>query len=138
MAGALVVELVEAVAVVAVPVRVAMVSPLHQSGLGLFPMVSALPRVSKVMFCLLRGLFHLVLGVALAPECCLVLGFAPPSVELHLSSPSAESGLAPPAAESGLDLPSVEARPVHLTQLPFSLSSWASLAWDLSWVFLID
>ena len=136
VAGALVVELVDAVAVVAVLVWVAMVSPLHQSGLGLFPMASALPQVSKVVFCLLRGLYHPVLGVALAQECCLVLGFAPPSAELHLGSSLAESHLAPPAVVFGLDHPSVESCLVHLTRLPFCLSSpsWASLAWGLSWV----
>ena len=136
VAGTLVVELVDAVVVVAVLVRVAMVSPLRQSGLGLFPIVLALPRVSKVVSCLLKGLYHPVLGVALAQECCLVLGFPPPSAELHLGSPSAESRLAPPAVESGMDLPSVESCPVHSTQLPccFSSSSWASLAWGLSWV----
>ena len=47
VAGALGVELVDAVAA---PVRVAAVSPLRQSGLGLFPMASVLPRVSKVVF----------------------------------------------------------------------------------------
>ena len=71
--------------------------------------------------CLLMGLYRPVLGVALAKECCLLLGFAPPS------------------AEFGLDHPSVESRLVHLTQLPFCFSSfswasWAFLAWGLSWV----
>ena len=77
VAGAPVVELVDAVA--SAVARVATVSPLCQSGLGLFPMASAFPQVSKVVFRLLRGLYHPVLGVALAQECCLVLGFAPPS-----------------------------------------------------------
>ena len=42
VAGALVVELVDVVAVVAAPVRVAAVSLLHQPGLDLFPMASVL------------------------------------------------------------------------------------------------
>ena len=102
----------------AAPVWVAMVSPLRQSGLDLFPMASVLPQVSRVVFRLLRGLYHLVLELALAQECCLVLGLAPPSAELHPGSPSVESRLAPP------------------TQLSFCFSSpsWASLAWGLSWV----
>ena len=118
VAVALVVELVDVVAAVAALVRVATVSPLHQPGLDLFPVASVLPQVSSVAFRLLRGLYHPVLGVALAQEHCLVLGLAPPSVELHLGSPSAESRLA------------------HPTQLPFCFSSpsWASLAWGLSWV----
>ena len=62
VAGALVVELVDAVAA---PVRVATVSPLCQSGLNPSPMVSALPQVSRVVCCLLRGLHHPVLGLAL-------------------------------------------------------------------------
>ena len=136
VAVAPVVELVDTVAVVVVPVRVAMVSPLHQPDLDPFPMASVLPQVSRVVYRLLRGLYHLVLGLALAQEHCLVFGLAPPSVELHPSSLSAESRLAPPAAEFGLDHPSAESRSDHLTRLPFCFSSpsWASLAWGLSWV----
>ena len=63
VSGAPVVELVDVVAAV---VQVAMVSPLRQSGLGLFPMASVLPRISKVVYCLLRDLYHPVLGMALA------------------------------------------------------------------------
>ena len=63
VAGALVVELVDAVAA---PVWVAAVSLLHQPGLDLFPMVSVLSQVLWVVLCLPRGLYHLVLGVALA------------------------------------------------------------------------
>ena len=109
VAGALVVELVDVVAAVVAPVRVAMVSPLRQSGLGLFPMASVLPQVSKVVYHLLGGLYHPVLGVALAQECRLVVDFAPPS------------------AVFGLD---------HLSVESFCLSSpsWASLVWGLSWV----
>ena len=97
------------VVAVAAPVRVATVSPLRQSGLGLFPMASALPQVSKVVCRLLRGLYHPVLGLALAQERCLVLGLAPPSAAFG---------------------------PDHPTQLPFCFSSpsWASSAWGLSWV----
>ena len=137
VARAPVVELVDVVAAVVAPVLVAMVLPSRQSGLDPSPMASVLPQVSKVVYRLLGGLYHPVLGLALAQECRLVVGFAPPSAELHLGSPSAESCLAPPAAESGLDFPSVESRPVHSTQLPFcfSSSSWASLAWGLSWVW---
>ena len=99
-------------------------------------MASVLPQVPRVVFRLLKGLYHPVLGVALAQECCLVLDLAPPSVGLHPGIPLAESRLAPQAAEFGLDHPSVEARSAHPTWLPFCLSSpsWASLAWDLSWV----
>ena len=93
VAGAPVVELVDAVAA---PVWVAMVLTLHQSGLGLFPMASALPQVPKVVCHPLRGLHHPVLGLVLAQECCLVLG------------------LVPPVAEFGLD---------HSTQLSFCFSS---------------
>ena len=75
-----------------------------------------------------------VLGGGIGPGVVPCVGSCSPSVELHLGSSSAESHLAPPAVESGPDLPSVEARPVHPTQWPFSSSSWASLAWDLSWV----
>ena len=82
VAGALVVELVDVVAAVVAAVRVATVSPLRQSGLGLFPTASVLPWVSKVVYCLLRGLYHPVLGVALAQECRLVVGLTPPSAEL--------------------------------------------------------
>ena len=118
VAGAPVVELVDAVAAVAAPVRAATVLPLRQPGLGLFPTASVLPWVSKVVYHPLRGLYHPVLGVALAQGCRLVVGFAPPS------------------AEFGLDHPSVESCPVHSTWLPFCLSSpsWASLVWGLSWV----
>ena len=124
VAGAPVVELVDAVAVV---VRVAMVSPLRQFGLGLFPTASVLPRVSKVVYRLPRGLCYPVLGLALAQECRLVVGFALQTVGLHPGSPSAESRLARPAAGSGLDHASVES---------FCLSSpsWAYLVWGLSWV----
>ena len=101
VAGAPVVELVDAVAAVVVPVWVATVSPLRQSGLGLFPMASALPQVSKVVCRLLMGLYHPVLGLAFAQERCLVLGLVPSS------------------AAFGLDHPSVESRSVHSTQLPF-------------------
>ena len=109
VAGALVVELVDVVAAVAVPVQVATVSPLRQPGLDLFPLASVLFRVSRVVFCLLRGLYHPVLGLALAQEHCLVLD------------------LAPPFAAFGPD---------HPAWLPSCLSSpsWASLAWGLSWV----
>ena len=136
VAGALVVELVDTVVAVAAPVQVETVSPLHQPDLDLFPMVLVLPQVSRVVYHLLRGLYHLVLGLVLAQECCLVLGLAPPSAELHPGSPLAESCLAPPAAEFGLDHPSVESCSVHSTWLPFCFSSpsWASLAWGLSWV----
>ena len=118
VAVAPVVELVDTVAAVAVLVRVATVSPLHQPDLDPFPMASVLSQVSRVVDRLLRGLYHLVLGLVLAQEHCLVLG------------------LAPPAAEFGLDHPSVESRLVHPTRLPFCFSSpsWASLAWGLSWV----
>ena len=128
------VELVDAVAAVAALVRVATVSPLHQPDLDLFPMVSVLPQVSRVVYRFLRGLYHPVLGLALAQECCLVLGLAPPSAELHPGSSLAESRLAPQAAEFGLDHPSVESHSVHSTRLPFHFSSpsWASLAWGLS------
>ena len=120
----------------AAPVWVATVLPLHQPDLDPFPMASVFPQVSRVVYCLLRGLYHPVLGLALAQEHCLVLGLAPPSAELHPGSPSVESHLAPPAAEFGLDHPSVESHLVHPTRLPFcfSSSSWASLAWGLSWV----
>ena len=109
VAGAPVLELVDAVAVVAALVWVATVSPLRQSGLGMSPTASVLPWVSMVVYHLLGGLYHPVLGVALAQECRLVVGFAPPS------------------GEFGLDHPSVES---------FCLSSpsWASLVWGLSWV----
>ena len=92
--------------------------------------------LSSVVYRLLRGLYHPVLGLALAQECCLVLGLAPPSAELHLGSPSAESRMAPPAREFGLDHPSVESCLAHPTRLPFCFSSpsWASLAWGLFWV----
>ena len=121
---------------VAALVQVATVLPLHPPGLDLFPMASVLPQVSRVVFCLLKGLYHPVLGEALAQECCLVLGLAPPSAELHLGSPLVESHLAPPAVEFGLDHPSVEARSAHPAWLPFCFSSpsWASSVWDLSWV----
>ena len=119
VAGAPVVELVDAVVVVAAPVQVATVSPLHQPDLDPFPMASVLPQVSRVVYRLLKGLYHPVLGLALAQECCLVLGLAPPSAELHLGSPSVESRLAPPAAEFGLDHLSVESHSVHLARLPF-------------------
>ena len=127
---------VESVDMVAALVQVATVLPLHQPGLDLFPMASVLPQVSRVVFCLLKGLYHPVLGVALTQECCLVLGLAPASVELHPGSPSVESRLAPPAVEFGLDHPSVEARSAHPAWLPFCFSSpsWASSVWDLSWV----
>ena len=72
VAGLPVVELVDVVEAMAVPVRVAMVSPLHQLDLDLFPMVSVLPQVSKVVYCLLRGWYHPVLGLASAQECHLV------------------------------------------------------------------
>ena len=123
---------------VPVPVRMAVVSPLPQPGLDPFPMALVLSQVSRVVFHLLRGLYHPVLGLALAQEHCLVLDLAPLSVELHPGSPSAESCLAPPAAEFGLDHPSVESCLVHSTQLPFyfSFPSWASLAWGLSWVMV--
>ena len=121
VAVAPVVELVDAVAAVAAPVQVAAVSPLHQPDLDPFPMASVLSQVSRVVYRLLRGLYHPVLGLALAQECCLVLGLAPPSAELHLGSPSAESRLAPPAAEFGLDHPSVGSRLAHPTWLPFLL-----------------
>ena len=131
VAVAPVVDLVDAMTMVAAPVRVATVSPLHQLDLDPFPMALVLPQVSRVVSHLLRGLYHSVLGLALAQERCLVLGLAPPSAELHPGSPSAESYLAPPAAEFGLDHPSVESCLVHLTWLPFCFSSpsWASLAW---------
>ena len=139
MAGAPVVELVGtvvAVVAVAVPVWVAAVSPLPQPGLDPFPMASVLPQVSRVVSRLLRGLYHPVLGLALAQEHCLVLDLAPLSAELPLGSPSAESRLAPPAVEFGLDHPSAASHLVHPTRLPscFSSPSWASLAWGLSWV----
>ena len=67
VAGAPVVELVGTVAVVAALVRVAMVSPLHQPGLDLFPMASVLPQVSRVVYRLLRGLYHPVLGCGVGP-----------------------------------------------------------------------
>ena len=88
--------MVGVVAAVAALVRVAAVSPLPQPGLDPFPMASVLSQVSRVVFRLLRGLYHPVLGLALAQECCLVLDLAPLSAELHPGSPSAESRLAPP------------------------------------------
>ena len=66
VAGAPVVGLVDVVAAVVVPFRAATVSPLRQSGLGLFPMASALSQVLWVVPRLLRGLHHPVLGLALA------------------------------------------------------------------------
>ena len=136
VAGALVVELVVTVAAVAVPVRVAVVSPPPQPGLDPFPMASVVSQVSRVVFCLLRGLYHPALGLALAQEHCLALDLAPLSMELPPGSPSVESCLAPPAAEFGLDHLSVASRSVHQTQLPlcFSSPSWDSVAWGLSWV----
>ena len=107
----------------AVPVRVAAVSPLHQPDLDPFPMALVPSQVSRVVYHLLRGLYHPVLGLALAPERCLVLGLPPPSAELHPGSPSAESRLAPPAAEFGLDHPSVESCLVQLTRPPFCFFS---------------
>ena len=96
-------------AAVVAPVQVATVLPLRQSGLDPSPIVSALPQVSRMVCRLLRSPYHPVLGLALAQECCLV------------------SGLAPPVVEFGLD---------HSTQLFFCFSSpsWASSAWGLSWV----
>ena len=82
------VELVDAVVVVVALARVATVSPLRQSGLGLFPMASALPQVSKVVCCLPRGLYHPVLGLVLAQEHGLVLGLAPPSAVFGPDHPS--------------------------------------------------
>ena len=142
VAGAPVVELVGTVAAVAVPVRVAVlvwvavVSPLPQPGPDSFPVVSVLSPVSRVVFRLPRGLYHPVLGLALAQERCLVLDLAPLSAELPPGSPLAESRLASPAVEFGLDHLSVASRSVHPTRLPscFSSSSWVSLAWGLSWV----
>ena len=66
VAGAPVVELVDAVAAVAVLVRVAGVSLLHQPGPDLFLMASVLSQVLWVVLRLPRGLYHPVLGVALA------------------------------------------------------------------------
>ena len=93
VAVALVMELVDTVVAVAAPVRMAMVLPLHQPDLDPVPMVSVLPRVSRVVYRLLRGLYHPVLGLALVQEHCLVLGLAPPSAELHPGSPLAEKAV---------------------------------------------
>ena len=72
VAGPPVVELVDAVEAVAAPVWVATVLPLHRLDLDLFPMASVLPQVSKVVYCLLRGRYHPVLGLVSAQECRLV------------------------------------------------------------------
>ena len=78
---------------------VAMVSPLRQSGLGLFPMASALPQVSKVVMSPSKGSVSPGLGARqLAQECCLVLGLAPPSAAFGPSDH-------PSAAESGSGSP---------------------------------
>ena len=109
---ALVVELVD----VAAAVRVAMVSTPRQPGLGLFPMVLAPPRVLKVTFRPLRGLYPPALGLSLVREHCLALDPALPSTGLPPGGPPVESLLALPAVEF----------------LCSSSPSWASMAWGLS------
>ena len=76
------------------------------------------------------------LGVGIGTGALSGAGSCSLSVELPPGSPLAESHLAPPDVEFGLDHPSVASHSVHPTWLPscFSLPSWASLAWGLSWV----
>ena len=95
--------------VVAVLAWVAVVSTPHQLDLDPPPVALALPQVSQVAFCPLRGLHHLVLELAFALAWCLVLGPAHPPVESCSVCPA---------------------------RLPFCFSSlfpsWASSAWDPS------
>ena len=127
-------ELVDVVAVVAVAVQVAMVSPPCQPGLGLSPMVLAPPRVSKVTFRPPRGLYPPALGLSLVREHCLALDPAPLSTGLPPGGPPVESRLALPAVEFGLDQSSVASHSVHPALLSFRFfsPSWASVAWGLS------
>ena len=107
-----VVELVDAAAAV----QMAMVSTPRQPGLGPSPMVLAPPRVLKVTFRLLRGLYPPALGLSLVREHCLVLDPALPSMGLPPGDPPVGSRLALPAVEF----------------LCSSSPSWASVAWGLS------
>ena len=98
---------------VAVAVRAAMVLTPRQPDLGPSPVVLAPPLVSKVTFCLQRGLYPPALGQSLVRDRCLVLDPTLLSTGLPPGGPPVESLLA-------------------VGFLGSSSPSWASVAWGLS------